>query len=877
MNSVILGVLGISALLVAVSIVVPVARRLQLPYTLVLAGLGCLIGLLGYLKLAAIGLGGEIAGGLREIGLLDDAFIYVFLPPLLFSAGLTVDIRHILDDIGYVILLAFVAVLLCTLFVGYGLDIVTGFGLLPCLLLGTIVSTTDTAAVINIFREAGAPKRLSAIVEGEALFNDAAAIAMFGLFLNMVTQGKQLDLIEAARDFLLALLGGAAFGYAMARVCGWLISMLQDSVTTEVTLTIALAYFTFVVSNEVLGISGVVATVTLATFVGSGSRTRVSPGSWEILHNVWEHLDFWATSFIFIISAMYIPRSLTTFSWHDAINVAVVFVAALASRAVVIGGMMPTFSAIGASKPLRRAYKIVLWWGGMRGAVTVALALATTATDGISDPVRHLVTSCAIGYVIASLVLNGLSLRPLMKLLHLDKFNEIDHALRSRMVMLARRRIKKELTDIAAAVGFDADEISKAVVPHDRMAARISKSHVTLPVVLDTWCHHELDTVLAFRERGLITRHHADMLRAHADRLLNSLRNAQVEGYIEETGRLRRPGVLIRSSFWLYRRLGWGRWLRAAVSARMEYLVAELLLIRNLVEQCDETAPRLFGKHLAEQLRHVLEHRLEAAERELKSIETAYPKFAGVMHQRYLSLVALGLVEAEYRRHLSEATISIDVFEDLDAQRRTIASSYVDKSAREAGKDFDTGYLFERLPLLADFPEVGACVRPYPAFPGEAIMQAAGANAHVYFIAFGAVRGQGENGERSLEAGCYFGAKEYFRGCQPLNEVISVEYCNLLQIDWAGLRSLICARPEIKAALEDGGTQPAPRGGRSRRRAKAASKPAAALGYRRLRGQRKPSPFASPGDQMSLADHAPEDVLQEAPLLHDGELPIEPD
>ncbi|HWA91406.1 MAG TPA: sodium:proton antiporter [Rhizomicrobium sp.] len=815
MNSVVLGVLGISALLVAISIVVPVSRRLMLPYTLVLAGLGCLIGLLGYLKLAAVGLGGQIAGGLREIGLLDDAFIYVFLPPLLFSAGLTVDVRHILEDVGYVVLLAFVAVLLCTVFVGYGLDVVTPFGILPCLLLGTIVSTTDTAAVINIFREAGAPKRLSAIVEGEALFNDAAAIALFGLFLDMITEGRQLDVLDAARDFLVALIGGAAFGYAMARVCGWLISLLQDSVTTEVTLTIALAYFTFVVSNEVLGISGVVATVTLATFVGSGSRTRVSPGSWEILHNVWEHLDFWATSFIFIISAMYIPRSLTVFTWGDALDVLVVFVAALASRALVIGGMMPTFSAIGASKPLRRAYKAVLWWGGMRGAVTVALALATTATDGIPEPVRHLITSTAIGYVIASLILNGLTLRPLMKLLHLDKFNEADHALRSRMVMLARRRIKKELNDVAAAVGFDADELSRAIVPHDKVKTRAAKDVVGLALVLDTWCNHELDAVLAFRERGLITRHHADILRAHADRLLNALRNGDVEGYALEAERLRRPHILMRGAFWFYRRFRRARWLRFAVSSRMEFLVAEMLLVRDLVQQCEENAARLFGKELAEQLKGVLDKRLEATEAELKSIEAAYPKYAGATHQRYLALVALGLVEAEYRRHLSEATISADVFEDLDTQRRAIAARYVHTGAKAPHRGFDASHMLEKLPPLSQFPKLRSCLKPFLAFPGE---QIAPTGTEIYFVAIGSVH---LDGGAVLEAGSYFAAKRYFRGCRPAQSAVSVGYANLLAIDCTKLSALMLKQPNLKAALEGArvrsGPSAAPEGRKPRR------------------------------------------------------------
>ena len=800
MNSVVLSVLGVSALLAAISIVVPVARRLMLPYTLVLAALGCLIGLLGYLNLGAVGLGGQIAGGLREIGLLDDAFIYVFLPPLLFSAGLTVDVRHILDDVGYVVLLAFVAVLLCTVFVGYGLNLATGIGILPCLLLGTIVSTTDTAAVINIFREAGAPKRLSAIVEGEALFNDAAAIALFGLFLGMVTHGTQLNILEAVRDFVLALVGGAVFGYAMARVCGWLISLLQDSVTTEVTLTVALTYFTFVVSNEILGISGVVATVTLATFVGSGSRTRVSPGSWEILHNVWEHLDFWATSFIFIISAMYIPRALNVFTLQDVINVAVVFLAALASRGFVIGAMMPTFSAIGASKPLQKAYKVVLWWGGMRGAVTVALALATTATDGIPPAVRHLIASTAIGYVIASLILNGLTLRPLMKFLRLHKFNELDLALRKRMVALARRRIKKELHEVAIAVGYDAEELSKAAIPIEEARWSGARLAVGLSQALDTWCSHEFDTVLAFRERGLITRHHADLLRNQTDRLLNALRNGGIDGYLAEIERLRQAGLLTQISFWLYRAFDWSRALKSAISARMEYLVAELLLVRDLAEQCESNGAKLFGKDVAQQLKSVLDKRTKATESELAAIEEAYPKFTDAVHRRYLTLVALGLVEAEYRRHLTEATISVDVFEDLDVQRRTIAARFTRKPELERALDMKG--LVSRFPFMAEFPALRLCVKPYLAFPGQRIELTRHGKSCAYWIAQGAIDVHNGKTALVLGPGDFFAHKALFGGCRRALTATSKGYANMLKVDWRAFEAMMNAYPALRKRIE---------------------------------------------------------------------------
>jgi CPA1 family monovalent cation:H+ antiporter len=801
LNSVVLSVLGVSALLAAISIVVPIARRLMLPYTLVLAVLGCLIGLLGYLKLGVAGFGGEVAQGLRQIGLLDDAFIYIFLPPLLFSAGLTVDVRHIFEDLGYVILLAFVAVILCTFFVGYSLDMVTGLGLLPCLLLGTIVSTTDTAAVINIFREAGAPKRLSAIVEGEALFNDAAAIAMFGLFLGIVTQGTKLDVLGAAWQFIIALAGGALFGYVMARICGWLISLLQDAVTTEVTLTVALAYFTFVVSNEILGISGVIATVTLAAFVGSDSRTRVSPGSWEILHNVWEHLDFWATSFIFVISAMYIPRSLDVFTWRDLANVGVVFVAALASRAVVIGGMMPTFSAIGASKPLGRAYKVVLWWGGMRGAVTVALALATTATDGVPPAVRHLVASTSIGYVIASLILNGLTLRPLMGAFRLDRFNELDLVMRNRMTALARRKIKRELTEVAAAVGCDAEELSRQIVPMDKAARQKNKAAVGLPLALDTWCHHEIDTVMALRERGLITRHHAERLRNHADRLLNALRNSELKGYMAELAHLRRAGIAMRLTFWLFARFGWNRTLKVAVAGRVEFLVAELLLLRELVKQCDANAAGLFGRDVAAQLDQLLRTRLEATEAEIRTIEHAYPKFADAMQQRYLTLVALGLVESEYRRHLSEATISVDVFEDLDTQRRAVAARFTRHPEFESG--FDSDSVGNSFPFVAEFPVLKSCIRPFLALPGQRITFDRNGKPRAFFVVFGQVRAEAGDTAVMLGPGKFFAQRASFDFCTNIARATCEGYVNMLEIDCGRLQSAMASAPALKAAFQD--------------------------------------------------------------------------
>src|SRR6201999_410538 len=133
---------------------------------------------------------------------------------------------------------------------------------------------------------------------------------------------------------------------------------------------------------------------------------------------------------------------------------------------------------------------------------------------------------------------------------------------------------------------------------------------VTLPIALDTWCHHELDTVLAMRERGLITRHHAEQLRSHADRLLNALRNGELKGYLAELKHLRRASVVMRATFWLFGRFGWSTTLKVAIAARMEFLVAELLLVRELITQCESNAAGLFGREVAAELDRLLRQRL---------------------------------------------------------------------------------------------------------------------------------------------------------------------------------------------------------------------------------------------------------------------------
>ncbi|MDD3446689.1 MAG: cation:proton antiporter, partial [Zavarzinia sp.] len=180
MSTIVGTVFAIAGLLAVISILPSVAARLSVPYSVVLAAVGIAVGVLSSAagSTAIAGPVGDMLLEWRDFTSNSVVFMVVFLPVLLFEASLGIDVRELFDDLVPVLLLAVVAVLAATLLVGFALSYAGPFGLVACLLLASIISTTDPAAVVAIFRDLGAPRRLSLLVEGEAVFNDAAAITV---------------------------------------------------------------------------------------------------------------------------------------------------------------------------------------------------------------------------------------------------------------------------------------------------------------------------------------------------------------------------------------------------------------------------------------------------------------------------------------------------------------------------------------------------------------------------------------------------------------------------------------------------------------------------------------------------------------------------
>lgn len=800
MSATVLAVFGLTALLALVSLLVPMSRRLALPYTVLLAFVGIVLG-----AVAAAGpnapFGGDFLRALQEFRLPSDAFLYIFLPPLLFSAGLTIDVRRLMDDLWPVLLLAVVAVLACTAAVAGGLTWWSGAPLVATLILGAMVATTDTAAVVSIFREVGAPRRLSIIVEGESLLNDAAAIALFTVFIAMLAANSEFSAGHGLLLLVQALAGGALFGFVFARATVTLASWLRGSELTEITLTVALAYLSFIAGYAYLGVSGVVACVVAAMVVASAGRTRLSPAAWDALGAIWRQIDFWATSLIFVLGAMRAPEALKQFDMAVVGNVAVVFAAALVSRAVILWGLLPFISLLGAGQPIAGKYKTVLWWGGLRGAVTLALALSAAEHPDVPEEMGDFIFTTAVGYLLATLVVNGLTLRPLMKALKLDKLDDNDRAIRDRVIALARARIAARADTVRRALG-----LAPADGAPDTPYAFLLPTEARVANGLKTWTLREAEEALAYRRGGIVGRGLAELLRAQTDRLLDGLQTGGVKGYEAAAAQMVAIRPSMRLNLWIHRVLGWSTPLANALGMRLERLIVTRMIVDDLRSEAATEAAELLGDDAAGPFRAVLDARAQGLSAAIDALDLQYPDFARALRERYVQRASLGAAEAEYKRLLDDRVITAEIHEDLDADRRRHVDAAQVRPALDLGLRFVE--MLRAVPLFRDLPEkavteLAELLVPVLFLPGEKIVAKGERGREMYFIASGQVSVHAPNGLVRLKAGDFFGEMALLAD-QPRNaDVLSDGYCNLLKLPRSRLTRLARAYPQINARIAE--------------------------------------------------------------------------
>ncbi len=370
----------ILSLLIA-SVVAVAARRLRIPYTVGLVLIGLAVTLLSPLG----------------IQISPQIILALLVPPLVFEAAFHIRIDDLRRDFWLILLLAVPGVILTTLLVGWLVAEGTGFAIQITLVFGALVSATDPVAVVALFRRLGAPRRLQVLLEGESLFNDGTAIVMFSLMVSIASAGS-FSWTSGVAQFITIAGGGLVVGILLGMLVSQFISRIDEPLV-ETTLTVVLAFGSYLLA-ESLGVSGVLAVVAAGIVNGNAGPRGMSPTTRVVVFNFWETAAFLANSFIFLLIGLTIHLQTLCANWQ-AIGWAIL--AVLLARAVSIYG----FSILGREIPAN--WKHVLYWGGLRGAIALALALSLPETGSLFSAARESLQAMTFGVVLFTLLVQGFS------------------------------------------------------------------------------------------------------------------------------------------------------------------------------------------------------------------------------------------------------------------------------------------------------------------------------------------------------------------------------------------------------------------------------------------------------------------------------------
>lgn len=544
----------------------PAADKLRIPYTVLLAVVGTLLGMMALIITSGptSDLFGPAAAAILDLPIRSNVFIYVLLPTLLFQVALGLNVRRILDDWVPIVLMAVLAVIVATFVIGFALSPFTGIPLVACLMLGAIVATTDPSAVVSIFRNTSAPLRLSRIVEGESLLNDAAAIALYGFFLTFVMWGvPNPTLYDALVQFPALIIGGIAFGWTAGWLGSLIMGVLDGRPTAQLSISVALAYLTYIIGDQLVGVSGVIATVVAGLVLNWLAPGKLSPGSWTYLREVWDSLSHWATSFIFVLAAILVPRLMADARLTDILLIGVVIIAAFVARGMMLFGLLPLLSWMKLSPRVDLPYRLIIMWGGLRGAVTLALALAVTESSRVPEAIQREVGIVATGFALFTLLVQGTTLRWLIAKLRLDRLSPLDQALSNQVVAVALQNVREDVAKTTQRHNLNRDVVrseAKAFAARLDGALELTETseetgdrdRVTLGLV--ALAGRERDMVIDSFRQQLLSARLAEQMLSDVDWVIESTRAAGRNGYREagrrSLGRVPRYKLAIRLHNW---------------------------------------------------------------------------------------------------------------------------------------------------------------------------------------------------------------------------------------------------------------------------------------------------------------------------------------
>jgi CPA1 family monovalent cation:H+ antiporter len=424
-----------------------------------------------------------------DLHFTPELLFYILLPALIFESAYSMSARKLVEDTTIVLVLSVVSLLVSTAVVGfllYGVLALLGFAIpLPItLLFGALISATDPVAVLALFKEYGAPRRLSLVFEGESLFNDATSVALFLVVLEIVLTGYHgaTTIGIGILSFTVMILGGIGFGAFMGGLFSKLVGMTQENETASITLIIVLAHTTFILSelisaNVVFGsfhfhISSIIATTIASLIMGNYGRPKINPRAEEFVEKLWGQFAFMANSLIFIL----IGILFVSIPFNDPIIlitvICTIFIVAFARTVSVypVVGIFNFFSSKEQNIP--RSWQHLLSWGSLRGALAITMVLLIPESLSIphwtltSVSPREFILALTVGCIFATLFIKATTIQALMRRLKLDLLTDIEKIEHIEATALIHHEVTERVKQYASRGYITEDVAQKLIADH---------------------------------------------------------------------------------------------------------------------------------------------------------------------------------------------------------------------------------------------------------------------------------------------------------------------------------------------------------------------------------------------------------------------------
>jgi CPA1 family monovalent cation:H+ antiporter len=436
-------ILAFFVLLLISSVTFFAAKRLRVPYTVLLVLVG-----LALVPITQLAWFEPTLGFLQDFVLTPELLFYVFLPMLIFESAFNMNMRKMVENAWHISLLSVVGLLISATLVAvllyFGLQLIgLPIPFIIALLFGAIISSTDPVAVLALFKEYHAPKRLTLIFEGESLFNDGTAVALFLVVLAIATQGFHgtSTVLEGFGVFFMMVVLGVAFGIFMATLFSKALRYTRQNEFVSITLLIVSAHMTFILSdlinqNTIFGlhlhISPIIATTVTALFLGTYARHIMSPRSEEYLNKSIEHLAFIANSLVFLLAGLLFASTSIDLGrlW---LPIALTIVIVAFARAVSVYAVILPLNRLRPVSKIPKPWQTLLAWGSLRGALAIIVVLLVPDNfvpfgwEYAFTP-KELLLALTIGCILATLLIKATTIGKLVIKLGVNKPTPLQQA-----------------------------------------------------------------------------------------------------------------------------------------------------------------------------------------------------------------------------------------------------------------------------------------------------------------------------------------------------------------------------------------------------------------------------------------------------------------